>query len=126
MALLPERHPDQVKLLVGMAAVALEVCYYLYPHADAQKRIAADEERIAALVALNDSAARQFSPGSIRRLREKASENRAVLVAMRRLVPTSNEVPALLEEISTAARRAGLEVGGVIPEPDMERARFDT
>lgn len=126
MGLLPERQADQAKLLIGMAAVALAVCYYLYPYAGAEKQLAADAERIAALTALNDSASRQFSPGSIRKLRERAAENRAVLLAMRRLVPTSNEVPALLEEVSTAARHAGLDVGGVIPEPLLVGENFDT
>jgi type IV pilus assembly protein PilO len=45
---------------------------------------------------------------------------------MRRLVPTENEVPALLEEVSTAARRAGLELGGVAPEPVVHGPDFDT
>ena len=45
---------------------------------------------------------------------------------MRRLVPTNNEVPALLEEVSTAARRAGLDVGGVVPDAVIPGAQFDT
>lgn len=126
MPLLPERQPDQVKLLVAIASVALAVCYYVYPYSNTETQMAADRERIAALTAINDSASRVFTPGSIRRLRERAAENRAVLLAMRRLVPTSNEVPALLEEVSTAARRAGLDVGGVIPEPVLPGAHFDT
>lgn len=126
MGLLPERQADQAKLLIGMAAAALAVCYYLYPHASTEKQLASDQERIATLTALNDSASQQFSPGSIRKLRGQAAETRAVLLAMRRLVPTSNEVPALLEEVSTAARRAGLDVGGVMPEPVLPGASFDT
>ena len=45
---------------------------------------------------------------------------------MRELVPTGNEVPALLEQVSTAARRTGLELAGVQPEPVVEGERFDT
>ena len=36
---------------------------------------------------------------------------------MRRLVPTGNEVPALLEQVSNAARRAGLDISSVEPQP---------
>jgi type IV pilus assembly protein PilO len=45
---------------------------------------------------------------------------------MRQLVPTSNEVPALLEQVSTAARRAGLDLAGVEPQPVIEGEQFDT
>jgi type IV pilus assembly protein PilO len=37
------------------------------------------------------------------------------LQLMRQLVPTSNEVPALIDQVSTAARRAGLDIGKVEP-----------
>jgi type IV pilus assembly protein PilO len=41
-------------------------------------------------------------------------------------VPTSNEVPTLLEQVSTAARRAGLDLSGVEPVPVIEGEQFDT
>lgn len=126
MALLPDRPQDQAKVLVGVVAVALAAWYYLYPYSTADAQLAEDLERVTALTALNDSAARDFTPGAIRRLRERSAEHRAMLGVMRRLVPTSNEVPALLEEVSTAARRAGLEVGGVTPEPVLPGEHFDT
>jgi hypothetical protein len=45
---------------------------------------------------------------------------------LRRLVPTEHEVPGLLEQVSTAARRAGLDLGGVAPEPVLAGTQFDT
>jgi len=81
---------------------------------------------VAELDDANQRAAREFASGSIERLRVQAAENRSALLVMRRLVPTGNEVPALLEEVSTAARRAGLDVGGVTPEPVIVGERFDT
>jgi type IV pilus assembly protein PilO len=51
---------------------------------------------------------------------------RANLEAMRQLVPTSNEVPSLLEQVSTAARRVGLDLGAVEPEPVIPGEQFDT
>jgi type IV pilus assembly protein PilO len=45
---------------------------------------------------------------------------------MRQLVPTSNEVPALLEQVSTAARRVDLDINTVTPEPVIEGDQFDT
>jgi type IV pilus assembly protein PilO len=45
---------------------------------------------------------------------------------MRQLVPRSNEVPALLEDISTAARRVGLDLATVEPMPVLQGEQFDT
>ena len=48
------------------------------------------------------------------------------LAVLRRLVPTENEVPALLESISSAARRAGLELSDVQPDGVINGDQFDT
>jgi type IV pilus assembly protein PilO len=45
---------------------------------------------------------------------------------MRQLVPTGNELPALLEQVSTAARREGLDISTVEPQPVVEGDQFDT
>lgn len=126
MATLPTSQRDQIKLLIGFAAVALAVAYYVYPYASREEQLTADLERVTQLEESNQKAAREFASGSIDQLREQTAENRSTLTVMRRLVPTSNEVPALLEEVSTAARRAGLDVGGVTPEPVIPGDKYDT
>jgi type IV pilus assembly protein PilO len=126
MALLPTSQRDQIKLVIGFAAVALAVAYYLYPYASRNEQLVADAERVTHLEELNQQAAREFAKGSIEELRAQTAQNRSTLTVMRRLVPTSNEVPALLEEVSTAARRAGLDVGGVTPEPVIAGDKYDT
>lgn len=126
MAIAPINQRDQVKLLIGFVAIALAVLYWMYPYASKNAQIALDESRITTLEDANQRAAREFASGSIEVLRAQAAENRSALTVMRRLVPTGNEVPALLEEVSTAARRAGLDVGGVVPEPVIQGDRFDT
>jgi type IV pilus assembly protein PilO len=45
---------------------------------------------------------------------------------LQELVPTTNEVPALLESVSTAARRVGLDLASVEPMPVIEGEMFDT
>jgi type IV pilus assembly protein PilO len=126
MALAPINQRDQVKLLIGFAGIALAVLYWMYPYAAKDEQLALDESHITTIEEANQRAAREFAGGSIETLRTQAAENRSALTVMRRLVPTGNEVPALLEEVSTAARRAGLDVGGVVPEPVIVGDRFDT
>ncbi len=126
MPLIPTTKGDQIKLSIGFAALALTVAYVLYPYATRNEQIEADGTRLAQLEVANQKAAKESASGSIATLRTQAAENRSALVVMRRLVPTGQEVPALLEEVSTAARRAGLDVGGVTPEAMIPGDRFDT
>lgn len=126
MAMLPTNQRDQVKFGVAFLAIALAVAYYVYPYTARQEQLVADAAHVVELEDANQKAAREFAAGSIETLRAQAAQNRSALVVMRRLVPTGNEVPALLEEVSTAARRAGLDVGGVTPEPVIPGQHFDT
>ncbi len=126
MSLIPATKRDQIKLMIGFAAAALAVAYYVYPYTSRNEQIAADSQRVAQLEDANRNAEREFATRSIESLRAEAAENRSTLTVMRRLVPTGNEVPALLEEVSTAARRAGLDVGGVTPEAVIPGEKYDT
>ncbi len=126
MSVIPVNKRDQIKLMIGFAAAALAVAYYVYPYTTRNGQIAADTQRVAQLEDANRNAEREFATRSIESLRAEAAENRSTLTVMRRLVPTGNEVPALLEEVSTAARRAGLDVGGVTPEAVIPGEKYDT
>ncbi len=126
MAIGPTNQRDQAKFLIGFAAIALAVLYWMYPYSARNEQLVVDEARVVSLEEANQHASREFAKGSIETLRTQAAENRSALTVMRRLVPTGNEVPALLEEVSTAARRAGLDVGGVVPEQVIPGDRFDT
>jgi type IV pilus assembly protein PilO len=127
MPLLPSDQPSQIKIAVGVLALAAAAYYYTYPYAAAAERIATDEARVERLESANArarrEAARGVNPDSLRR---EAARSRATLGMLRRLVPTEHEVPGLLEQVSTAARRAGLDLGGVAPEPVLAGTQFDT
>lgn len=126
MALLPSNQRDQLKLLLAIAALGGAAWYYMYPYAAKTVELDTQTERVVALEDLNARYARQFATGSLETVRIEAAKTRSAMIVMRRLVPTANEVPALLEEVSTAARRAGLDVGGVTPQPVITGAHFDT
>ena len=55
----------------------------------------------------------------------KVPENRALEV-MRLLVPTGNELPSLIDQVSTAARREGLDIASLEPQPIIQGEMFDT
>jgi type IV pilus assembly protein PilO len=126
MPLLPTTQRDQTKVAIGLIALALAGYYYMYPYADGETELATTRERVEKLETQNMKARAQATRGDIAALKAEAERAGAGLEAMRRLVPVEREVPALLEEISTAARRANLEIGGVAPEPVIVGDEFDT
>ena len=127
MSLLPSDQRSQAKIAVGVAALAAAAYYYQYPYAAAAERIAGQEARAERLEAANAKAAREAAKGvSPDALKREAARSRATLEMLRRLVPAEHEVPGLLEQVSTAARRAGLDLAGGAPEPVLAGSAFDT
>ena len=127
MPLLPQDPKAQAKIAVAVVALAGLAYYYAYPYAAADAAMAEREARVERTESANAKARREAAAG-VRpaELALDAARSRAPLEVLRRLVPTEHEVPGLLEQVSTAARRAGLEIGGVAPEPMLPGAEFDT
>ena len=126
MGLLPKTQRDQAMMLVTVISLALVGVYYQYVWTPKGNTLTAQRERVDTLEARNNMARREMTNGSMDALREQAAAAQRDLDIMRQLVPTSNEVPALLEQVSTAARRAGLDLSGVEPQPVIEGEQFDT
>ena len=126
MRLLPQTQRDQSMVLLGLLGAVAVFCYWHFYLSPAQIELDAVEARVESLAAQNERAKIELARGDPERLRAEAVAFRANLEAMRQLVPTSNEVPALLEQVSTAARRVGLDLGRVEPEPVIAGDQFDT
>ena len=126
MALLPQNQRDQGLLLAGILAVVAVVGYWMYVLQPRGIELAAVEQHVEQLQGINQRAKAELAKGGAEDLQRQASEYREHLRYMRQLVPTGNEVPALLEQVSTAARRVGLDIAAVQPEPVIEGAEFDT
>jgi type IV pilus assembly protein PilO len=63
--------------------------------------------------------------GNLKALRDESARYREEMTVMRPLVPAQSEVPALLDNITSAARSVGLEVSGVTPEGILVGDQFD-
>ena len=83
-------------------------------------------ERVDTLESRNQRARAELKTGNVEALKAEAARHARDLEVMRQLVPTGNEVPALLEQVSTAARRVGLDLATVQPAPVIEGDQFDT
>jgi type IV pilus assembly protein PilO len=108
-----------------MAFVLLGALWYfmLSPKSEALTVLSA---RVDTLEAANQQARTDLARGSVDSLRAAVARDREALKVMTRLVPTRNEVPGLLEDVSTAARRVGLDLASVEPMPVIPGDDFDT
>src|SRR5207302_234032 len=120
MAIGPKSQRDQTMLVIAMLAVLLALPYWYYVYSPKRDELNDQRDRVEALEKANAKAKTEVSQGSVKRLEAEAAVFQRNLELMRQLVPTGNEVPALLEQVSTAARRVGLDIGSVQPEPVIE------
>lgn len=89
--------------------------------------VSAMKDTLATLEAQIDSARKELALGTAEDLRRKLDEHRASLALLRRLVPASNEVPNLLDDMSTRAKYRGVNLAQVVPLPvEPGPAPFDT
>jgi type IV pilus assembly protein PilO len=126
MALLPTKQRDQIMVLVCATVIALTAAYFMYVWQPKNAEIADLQAHVDTVEALNRKAKAEIAKGSIAQLKKQAEDMSKNLDVMRHLVPTSNEVPALLEQVSTAARHAGLDLAEVLPEGVLPGDDFDT
>lgn len=117
---------DQVLVSITLLTIAIAGAYGYFLYMPKREQLAATEEHVNALDRKNARAKADLANGSVERLKAQAAEYEASLAVLRQLVPTTNEVPALLENVSTAARRVGLELASVEPMPVIVGEQFDT
>jgi type IV pilus assembly protein PilO len=92
-----------------------------------EERVVAMRDTIARLQAGTDSAKRELARGTVEDLRKRLDTYRGSLALLRRLVPERNEVPNLLDDISSRGRIRGVTLSQVVPMPvEAGPAPFDT
>ena len=126
MAILPSNPRDQKLVAVAVVAFALAALYWNFVWTPKQVELVALETRLDTLDARNSSARARIAQGTAAELEAQAAAFSRDLEVMRLLVPTGNELPSLLEQVSTAARREGLDLASVEPQPVVQGETFDT
>jgi len=82
-----------------------------------QDRVAAVRDSIAMLQAQTDSVKKDLAKGSVEDLRKTTELYRGTLESLRQLVPDENEVPGLIDAISTRAKVRGVHLAAITPQP---------
>ncbi|MDB4881964.1 MAG: hypothetical protein JWL95_730 [Gemmatimonadetes bacterium] len=125
MALLPSSSRDKKMLVYGVLPIALAIAYW-YLLWNPQKLVLDEMQlHVDSLAVINQTAKAELAQGKTAQLKAEAEQYALDLEVMRRLVPTGNEVPALLEQVSTAARRVGLDISDVQPLPQLTGDQYD-
>jgi type IV pilus assembly protein PilO len=95
--------------------------------ASRKAHVAAVRDTIVTLEAATDSAKKELARGTVADVRKRLESYRSSLSLLRRLVPERNEVPNLLDDISTRSKIRGVTLSQVVPQAvESGPAPFDT
>ncbi len=125
MAILPSNKRDQMYAVVGVLAIAIAVVYYMYVWEPQKVTLDTDQARLDSLLVSNQRAKSELAQGKIGQLEAEANRYAQDLAVMRLLVPTGNEVPALIDQVSSAARRVGLDIADIQPLPTLVGDQYE-
>jgi type IV pilus assembly protein PilO len=126
MAILPQSPRDQRLFIVGILTIGLAVVYHQLVWSPKNVELTVIQTRLDTLDSLNKIAKAEVAKGSATKMKQEADAFARELTVLRHLVPTENEVPALLESVSTAARHAGLEISDIAPDGVLNGDQYDT
>jgi len=116
MALLPENPQQRQKLLLGIMLVGL-IGYggYTYLYKPRSAEVVALETRFEALELQNQTARALSAAEGTTQLERQLAVYNGQLVQVEGLIPSSEELPDLLDAISAEARRTGVEISLIQP-----------
>ena len=117
---------DKVLSLLIVVAVSAVYAFYQFRWTPVNEQLQTVQDHVDSLDVWNRKAQSEPSRNNEKALLQQAARSEQSLQVMRQLVPTGNEVPTLLEQVSRAARRVGLDVGEIQPQPVTPGDQFDT
>jgi type IV pilus assembly protein PilO len=123
---IPTDQRGQIMALLVLVALAGGYFFWTKVHQPQVEKIRASNTEADSLEQIVASAKADLSSGSIEDLRRRVEEYRGSLELMRRLVPERNEVPTLIDDISTKAKVRGVTLGKIQPLAPEPGTPFDT
>lgn len=123
---LPTDRRGQIMALLVLVAIAGAYFFWTKVHTPQSERISTARREADSLQAIVEAAKADLASGSIEDLRRRVEQYRGSLELMRRLVPERNEVPTLIDDISTKAKVRGVTLGKIQPLTPEPGTPFDT
>jgi type IV pilus assembly protein PilO len=126
MALLPTDQRSQIMMLLVLVAAAGGYFFWTKVQGPQSERLSAAHAEADSLQKIVEAAKVDLASGTVEDLRRKVEEYQGSLELMRRLVPDRNEVPTLIDDISTRAKVRGITLGKIQPLAPEIGSPFDT
>ena len=126
MAILPTDQRSQIMALLILVAGAGGYFFWTKKHSPDIAQLTAANQESDSLEKIVAAAKADLASGSIEDLRRRVEEYQGSLELMRRLVPERNEVPTLIDDISTKAKVRGITLGKIQPLTPEPGSPFDT
>jgi len=126
MALLPTDQRSQIMMLLILVAGAGGYFFWTKVQSPQSEQLGAAQSAADSLVRIIEAAKADLASGTVDDLRRKVEEYQGSLELMRRLVPERNEVPTLIDDISTKPKVRAVTLGTIQPLPPQAGATFDT
>ena len=123
---LPTDQRGQLMALLVLAALAGGYFFWTKKHRPDIVAITSANQESDSLEKIVAAAKADLASGSIEDLRRRVEEYQGSLELMRRLVPERNEVPTLIDDISTKAKVRGITIGKIQPLSPEPGSPFDT
>lgn len=117
---------EQIMMAIAVFAVMGAAAFWYFIYQPENESLNALSLRVDSLETHNRQAHVDLARGSAQQFSAEASVYEQNLKLMRLLVPTTNEVPALVEDVSNSARRVGLDLAKVEPGAVIPGEQFDT
>jgi len=123
---IPTDQRGQILALLILVALAGGYFFWTKRHTPDIEKISAANQESDSLEKVVAAAKADLASGSIEDLRRRVEEYQGSLELMRRLVPERNEVPTLIDDISTKAKVRGVTLGKIQPLSPEPGSPFDT
>ena len=123
---LPQDQRSRTMFLLVVIAVLGGYLFWTKLHVPQSEEIATANQESDSLEKIVEAAKRDLATGSTADLQRRVESYQGSLELMRRLVPDKNEVPTLIDDISTKAKVRGVTLGKIQPLTPEPGSPFDT
>jgi len=117
MALIPDDPKQRNALVIGVMALAGFYFFWSMWYKPRDEQVVSLETRLEQLETENQRA-RIVATRGTENLEERLALYERHMSQLEQLIPGSEEVPRLLDQIQGEARRHGVDLGGIRPEPE--------
>jgi len=123
---LPTDQRGQIMALLVLVALAGGYFFWTKVHQPQSEKIAVANQEADSLERIVAAAKEDLARGSTADLQRRVENFQGSLELMKRLVPDKNEVPTLIDDISTKAKVRGVTLGKIQPMTPEPGSPFDT